>query len=591
MRDMSSLKTPIFLNRIIVLLLIPCFLIDTGLTHALCAPSDRGSQNTEMLASDGFESQALTLRMASAVNGLPKTFLFQSGSRFARRFRSTPSWVKLIFAEGCIALIFIVTTGVWPIVQRAVAPYASQGMRETHHANPYDVLNTRQPSKHLVAYGKTHDELSTGSWDSAGPPYFVSNEEGHAELYTRIKDRGGAMIGVSFDQNYSFLAHQNPSRFIFMDINVADTQVLVPFYGHLMELAPTRKRFLSLLMGMELSDKDLVRLLNAPDRNSLTNTMQELVHSIPKQEQDARFQQFLALLDETLDQGTPNLYPWQHHMARDWISQIFHGKNLLLYNDVNDQGHPLFMSLLWNSQAGRETWLSKEEYYQRVRKAWLNDRIVGVTGDIGGKSIPLVSRWLGARNETVSSIYLSNVERWNDEKGPARLNADMLTMWKQLPRQEETLVLGAYINFLRNNIDTLRPYVWSYERLDWLYHYVRGQSDGTVNQLIEVPLTFYKNNPLSGFQSGLRHEIEIHYRGILEQLEMTPTAFNTYNPETFTNWANKEYPYLDTDDENFRALVALLVELKMISPSPDETRGALNQPPLQGFSPKLAAAA
>jgi hypothetical protein len=60
-----------------------------------------------------------------------------------------------------------------------------------------------------------------------------------------------------------------------------------------------------------------------------------------------------------------------------------------------------------------QSFMSTEENYRYVRGMHQNNLILTVTGDFGGaKAIRAVADWLKARNATVSSFYLSNVEQY-----------------------------------------------------------------------------------------------------------------------------------------------------------------------------------
>ena len=119
----------------------------------------------------------------------------------------------------------------------------------------------------LQQYDRTLDILSepvATRWQHFGPPYFSTNEKLLNRFYSRFDNAGGVTVGVSFQQNLSLLVHARPKLCVIFDYNPGVTEILVPFMGQLIADSPTRRDFLSTLLGADFTAEETRQLLEGP---------------------------------------------------------------------------------------------------------------------------------------------------------------------------------------------------------------------------------------------------------------------------------------------------------------------------------------
>src|SRR5206468_1839692 len=107
-------------------------------------------------------------------------------------------------------------------------------------------------------------EPAAARWKQFGTPYFSTNEKLLNLQYPLFDNLGGVVVGVSFQQNLSLLVHARPEVSVIFDINPGVTEIVVPFFGKLLERCPTRREFLSMLIGVDVTEGQTVQLLERP---------------------------------------------------------------------------------------------------------------------------------------------------------------------------------------------------------------------------------------------------------------------------------------------------------------------------------------
>jgi len=480
----------------------------------------------------------------------------------------------------------------------------------------------KQDSGVLNSYYRTLGWLSERSlqkrWSNASKPYFKSNEISLGPLYQAVENRGGVMLGVSLDQNFSLAIHGKPSIYVFLDINPVVTDVMAPFYGRLMELAPTRREFLSLLMSVELTEEDVESLLHpelglnydavsslmdikiraeeyktrgdvpsylAAKRRMLKSVteiielrLKAILERIPEGEREKKY----ALLSNILDHEILNrlmLSSSQRNQVKSWVDEFL--KNLL-----SSEGGGYFNNFLGfmathalaaveanNAQEERQlgTWLSSEQNYQRLRKLWLEGRFIGITSDIMSRAnLGRLGYWLRGQGKQVTTLYVSNIEEGIDGKA-------MYEALGALPLKE-----GAIVIFTHNCLGPpLIPVISRFRTMYGIYRYLNSED------AMRIMYYVIKTTLLESRRKDFGQLVDDLYRSICRVMAERSKAPDMINKEAepyyllcqkiknpvykaeiqgldisgFTAWAKKNVPGLDTDSGIFRAIVIVLEEL------------------------------
>ncbi|MFA5143645.1 MAG: putative PEP-binding protein [Candidatus Omnitrophota bacterium] len=476
----------------------------------------------------------------------------------------------------------------------SLAVYSSFGQMKAPPKNLWQPLWKKRKISHtyLDTYYKTLRNLSTGSWKDAGEPYIAPSDMAFIHSLSRFDEHKGAMLGVGLQQNFSLALHVRPSTYIFLDINPAITEVMIPFFGRLMEFADTRREFLSMLMGSELTDEDVKELLEPKQDTDVAEhlrlTISKLAQRVPLEERQRRYHELREFFNSEI-LSRLHIRTSQYAQIVKWFGEFLSPESI--ENSNNPMLNFLFF-LKHNAEVSaysktpeererRGTWLSSEENYRSTRKYWMEGKLVGVTADIKGPSISLVARWLQDRREKISALYTSNVHHWI---GPSETR-NMYKVLGGLPLREDTLILmsqGPAVLVLR---------VRTYNRMRWLYDYV-STNDVEVFNLIEYPQSagsrqkdsdeflrqvlfgidrFFKSERFNKNPGQAAAEFR-SYKQLIEKLMISGPAISNLDPEGFVRWVRKDTSGINTDTDYFRAIVFILVDDGYIKPSSDEIK-------------------
>ena len=333
-------------------------------------------------------------------------------------------------------------------------------------------------------YDARNKLLSTPAAQPYATPYFTNNETGAERFYSRFENVGGVMAGVGFEQNFTYLVHGRPDIYVFFDINPDVTEILVPFFGRLMEQAASRREFLAALIGVPVSERDVRRLLEPRPQGPgealgqyLPGVVSSLLDRAPR---DSRRRNFESRLAPILDRRR---IPESHRReALGWFG--------LLEEDMLAGGRFFAGSAAaWWTSGGNAArcrdvagWLSTEPNYRMVRRYWRESRIVGVTGDIGGTSVEKLARWLRERGGAqVTFLYLSNVgASVQGHQAPAYF-AQLYRTLGLLPLAPTAWTLIAQ----GSNVAYLRTYA----RAAAFYDSLQQLSTEAMSRLVELPLS------------------------------------------------------------------------------------------------------
>jgi hypothetical protein len=422
----------------------------------------------------------------------------------------------------------------------------------------------------LRRYEARNAELSTPVPQPYATPYFTDNERGADKFYARFEGIGGVMLGTGFQQNFSYLVHGRPDLYLFFDINPDVTEILVPWFGQMMATSPTRREFLSLLTGVPFTQVDVRRLLeprrgpgqDAEDLGSyLPGVVNEILDRVPREERRRRFEEQIGrMLARRI--VTPShraqIIKWFDYVEEDMLS-----------------GGKFFEQSAWASWvAGQDRtrrdrlagWLSTERSYRMVRRAWIEGRIVGVTGDIAGPSVGKLARWLhenGRAGSAVTFLYLSNI-------GASIMGHEKPDYFAQLYRTLGQLPLSAGAVTLiaqGNNVAHLRTFA----RARAFYDSLAAMDTGVMTQLVEIPLSYSvlgsAPDALRKFKADVAGFVAnpSEYSALVDRLLAARAEVRGSSASAFEAWVKKQWPALDTTSDVFRALEALLAELGILS--------------------------
>ena len=268
---------------------------------------------------------------------------------------------------------------------------------------------TQPVSEVLARYDRVTAALSEPvetRWKRFGSVYFRTNERLLNRFYGRFENAGGVTVGVSFQQNFSLLVHARPELCVIFDINPAVTEILTPFVGELMAHSPTRREFMSKLLAVEVDATDIKRLLEGAADPS--EAYAELLKKTRSEEREWLRQDWRVTMGKILDRLP--LEAGKRSAVLDW-QNILDREEYPTGEFFRDATLAYTLPAGLRDRQGMTGWLSTEENYQLVRKYWMDGRIVGVTGDIGGPSVAKLATWLRSSNRRVSVIYLSDVAR------------------------------------------------------------------------------------------------------------------------------------------------------------------------------------
>lgn len=281
---------------------------------------------------------------------------------------------------------------------------------------------------------------------SEAPGYFdtdnlISNEAGYLKVTGTLAAlglEGRAYIGVGPDQNFSYMAAIRPSLAFIVDIR-RDNVLHHLLLKALLEGAPTRMEFLSLLLGRappvdanawrERSIEEVVSRIDAtpPDDATADAVLDATVDAVaafgvPLDEEDlATVRRFhRAFVDAGLDlrftsYGRP---PRPHYPTL---------RRLILETDLSGR---------------RASYLASERAYAAVRRMQVENRVVPLVADLAGPSgLRAVGALLRERGLEVGAVYTSNVEFYLWRGGT-------FEAWREnmasLPLADEAVVIRSY---------------------------------------------------------------------------------------------------------------------------------------------------
>jgi hypothetical protein len=413
------------------------------------------------------------------------------------------------------------------------------------------------------AAGQLSEPAAT-RWKQFGTPYFSTNEKLLNLFYPAFENVGGVVVGVSFQQNLSLLVHARPERSVIFDINPGLTEILAPFFGRIWVSCATRREFLSMLMGVDVTAEQTTQLLERPTEQ-IPATLGAIFEHADEKTRAKRREALRAILrDEILPRLPPEATAAMRTRALTWIDLLenqeilpgvfFHDATAAysLSNDVAEQ-HRL---------AG---WLSTEENYRTVREYWMQGRIECITGDISGSSVAKLAERLRASGTYVTGIYLSNVGASVEGHLPMTWFRDMYAALAKLPLAPNAMTLVALGPW------RLTAFAQPFAQAKWAHEALADLPVQYAIQLHEAPLEAGVQLGRAAVLTALRQrlaQVDVKagpYQALLQRIEGEPGAIQFLDAAQFRGWAAKAGLGVDTGSFAFRAIAVTLVEAGYLS--------------------------
>lgn len=239
----------------------------------------------------------------------------------------------------------------------------------------------------------------------------ISNERSYAEPMPALDGgglAGGVYVGVGPDQNFSYIARLRPAAAYLIDVR-RDNLLLHLLFKAFFELADTRAEYLCLLVGCVVPDADRVRTreLSASELAAWTTAARRdrAIGSVPDPRVDAVLGSFGVPLSAEDRESIRRFHRSFQDEGLALKFRSFGRPPQRLYPDYRDL-------MLETAPDGTPAhFLATEAAYQVVRDLQRHDGIVPLVGDLAGPAaLGALARRLTASGETVSAVYVSNVE-------------------------------------------------------------------------------------------------------------------------------------------------------------------------------------
>ena len=277
---------------------------------------------------------------------------------------------------------------------------------------------------------------------------YISNETSYQHVIEElelVREPGGVYIGVGPNQNFTYIAHTEPSLAFIVDVR-RDNLVEHLLFKAVILRAETRGEYLSRLVGRRLSKAALaadapIELIveelaaAAPDEGYFRDNLEEAKgwltsQPLPVTERDLR--SFELIYDQFFRHGLEIKYD-------SWRSFFFPSlREFILEKDL---------------RGTHQNWLASEQHYERIRGMQQQNRIVPVVGDFAGnRALRTLGEWLRERSLVVRTFYVSNVEFYLFRQGEW---TTFITNVRELPIDPRSVFIRAYANLHR------RTPIWS----------------------------------------------------------------------------------------------------------------------------------
>jgi hypothetical protein len=324
---------------------------------------------------------------------------------------------------------------------------------------------------------------------------------------------------------------------------------------------------------VDVAGEDVGRLLEGKDAASPGEVYAGLVEKTPPLRREQLQRQWMQALERIVDRLPLDKYKrsevlrWQKILdEEEYATGEFFMDSILPYRMSGDPG----------TQKKLAGWLSTEENYQVVRRYWMEGKIVGVTGDIGGPSVGKLAQWLRESGKQVSGIYLSDVGTALAGAGTPAHFAKLYKNLGQLPLRPSARVLISHGGQLTAYSRTYTDAVWLYEYLSDVDYSTFYRLNANVLQAVTragpgalMPAFRQEFQKLTQDQSRKNEPIPAEtiavYSQFLDGVAAAKPTIKTLSVAAFTEWTHKNWPGLNTSGALFRTTAATLKDAGAIA--------------------------
>jgi hypothetical protein len=278
---------------------------------------------------------------------------------------------------------------------------------------------------------------------------YVTNEASLLHVASALRDpklHGRAYVGVGPEQSYTYLAMLEPSVAYIVDIRRGNLLEHMMFRG-CFEVGKTRAEFLgALLARVATGDAPAGPHADAgaPADPGFAPLDRAFRAATPDPAlRDKGIARTKALLDRLAVARTPS-----DDKAIARLHEAFAKHGLAIAYTMLNSGR--IYPRLGETLSARDpegtpaSFLASEESYARVRRLVLENRVVPVVGDFGGKhALRAVAEDMRARGATLGVFYTSNVEQYLFEQ---KTYGAFVESVRAMPRDDESLMVRVWFD-------------------------------------------------------------------------------------------------------------------------------------------------
>jgi hypothetical protein len=267
----------------------------------------------------------------------------------------------------------------------------------------------------------------------------ISNETSYLHAVSHLRTgrvTGGAYIGVGPDQSFSYIAAIRPTVAFMIDIR-RDNLLMHLMFKALFARSQNRFEFLSRWTGRVIPPD-----VRAWERVSIDQIL-AAVDSLPI---DSTLAESDSIIAAVRGYGVPLSLNDSTTIRRFHGEFVRHGLGLRFTSTGRAPRYyyPTLRDLILEHDLdGRQaSYLASEESWRFLKDLEGRDGIIPVVGNLAGSTaFPAIGREVAARGETVSALYVSNVEMyiWRDGSfGTFAANA------ARLPRNDRSVIIRSF---------------------------------------------------------------------------------------------------------------------------------------------------
>jgi hypothetical protein len=303
----------------------------------------------------------------------------------------------------------------------------------------------------------------------------ISNETSYLHAVTHLRSgrvSGGAYVGVGPDQSFSYIAAIRPTVAFMIDIR-RDNLLMHLMFKALFERSQNRFEYLSRWTG-RVVPPDVRAWNRAP--------IERIVAAIDSLPVDSTWAESDSIVATIKRYGVPLSLNDSTTIRRFHGEFIHHGLGLR-FTSTGRQPRYYYPTLrdliLEHDLDGRQaSYLASEEGWQFLKELEGRDAVIPVVGNLGGSTaFPAIGREIAARNETVSALYVSNVEMYIWRDGSF---ANFAANAAHLPRNERSVIIRSFFGggFAGQSHPLRRDPHVSTQLVQTLDDFARRQKDG-----------------------------------------------------------------------------------------------------------------